>query len=562
MKQRAALFFHTLRHMTPAQAFYFFRRRVLPAVQVRANSDAVCSDNTSLQPLLPYRSFDGDDERSFSFLNQSLSYTEGELDWCPQLHSRLWRYHLHYFDALRDPNRSFANKSELISSWVASNPQGSQPGWEPYTASLRIVNWVAFFLSEHAAHGVVPQQWVESLHVQVLWLEKNDERHILANHYFENIKALLFAGTYFQGADASRWLEKGQKLLAQQLKEQILNDGGHYERSPHYHALLLENQLDLLNLMHANTALFSKSFVRQLTDCLIDGMQFFQQLQKPDGTIPLFNDSVQNASASYAQLAAYGEGLFGYKSVPLTDEGVRQIHLDNTGLYGVATPQDHFLIDCGDIGPAYQPGHTHCDFLSFELMLAGQPLIVDAGVYEYASGAMRQYVRSTRAHNTVSVNGQEQSEVWGEFRVARRASKQWAKAQLNDDSYVFDGQFLGFPTLNKKVQHRRRVNISFDENSISLLAVEDRIKGEGLHLCESFLHFHPDVILTQTASSEVAVYRGEKAVATIVVDAGVSISIEQSWYCPEFGIKQRNQMLTIAVKGALPATVSYSIIRA
>ena len=78
------------------------------------------------------------------------------------------------------------------------------------------------------------------------------------------------------------------------------------------------------------------------------------------------------------------------------------------------------IFDCGPLGPDYQPGHGHCDVLSYELSLHGQRVVVDTGVSTYEPCAERLYERSTAAHNTLRVDGEEQAEVWASFRVGRR----------------------------------------------------------------------------------------------------------------------------------------------
>ena len=75
---------------------------------------------------------------------------------------------------------------------------------------------------------------------------KNLERDLLANHYFSNGKALIFSGLFFKGEESTKWLEIGLEIIDEQINEQILSDGGHFERSPMYHALILEDLLDLL----------------------------------------------------------------------------------------------------------------------------------------------------------------------------------------------------------------------------------------------------------------------------------------------------------------------------
>ena len=80
------------------------------------------------------------------------------------------------------------------------------------------------------------------------------------------------------------------------------------------------------------------------------------------------------------------------------------------------------MVDGGPGGPDHLMAHAHADLFSYELSLFGERFVVDTGVYEYPAGPMRQYVRSTAAHNTASVDGVDQIECWDSFRVARRAA--------------------------------------------------------------------------------------------------------------------------------------------
>ena len=95
--------------------------------------------------------------------------------------------------------------------------------------------------------------------------------------------------------------------------------------------------------------------------------------------------------------------------------------LRDAGYYGARGSGHYVVCDAAPIGPDYQPGHAHGDLLSFELSLAGRRVIVDAGVHGYDGDPLRAWCRSTRAHNTVEIDGEDQCEFWGTFRVARRA---------------------------------------------------------------------------------------------------------------------------------------------
>jgi uncharacterized heparinase superfamily protein len=488
---------------------------------------------------------------AFDFLNISRNFESAAIHWAPVDVPRLWRYNLHYFDCLRD-QRPDSAKQALIDNWVEHNPQGSQPAWEPYTASLRIANWVKYFLHNPDA---VTDTRSASLFTQARWLRKNLERHILANHYFENIKALTFAGAFFVGDEADGWLRFATSKLAVQLQEQTLADGCHYERTPAYHCLMLQNYLELYALMQANPGLFSEPLVKLLRDTANSGLVFLADILLPAGRIPLLNDSAFNSAPLPRAVFTYANSL-GFDIAAAKKP--RLVEKPDAGSYGYIADEDGFLIDCGDIGPSYQPGHTHCDFLSYELVLNGQPIVVDTGVYEYEPGEMRHYVRSTGAHNTVSVGGDEQSEIWGEFRVARRAKKLGASIVETQQTIDFTGAYRGFYALGGKVEHQRRVSIGRGSTGIDSVSIVDVVTGAGDKLLESFIHLHPDVeIDDDSAGNLTLVAAGSKLELTI--GQGLDYRIQDSFYCPEFGLKLANRCIVLYVAADRGIDISYQI---
>ena len=162
---------------------------------------------------------------------------------------KLWRYNLHYFDDLnaQDAAGRAALHAALLAQWVRENPPARGTGWEPYPTSLRIVNWIKWAL----AGNELPAECLHSLAVQARHLARRLELHLLGNHLFANAKALVFAGLFFAGDEAQGWLDTGMAILAREVPEQILADGGQFERSTMYHALACEDMLDLINVMRA-----------------------------------------------------------------------------------------------------------------------------------------------------------------------------------------------------------------------------------------------------------------------------------------------------------------------
>jgi uncharacterized heparinase superfamily protein len=500
------------------------------------------------------------DDVTFRFLNieVDLSRNETTIDWSAQSQSRLWQYNLHYFDYLREPARPNNDKDRLIQSWIECNSQGFGTGWEPFTTSLRIVNWVFYMLQRPPED--IPLAWLDSLYLQTLWLEQNDEKHILANHYFENLKALFFAGCFFQGDDANRWINRILNEIPSQAREQTLSDGGHYERSHLYHCLMLENYLDIYNLSLSYRELCTSGFVEQIRSSAKRGLEWLAATVFPDGMIPLTNDSAFGVSILPEELFSYAERL-SLKTTHGCFEDIELIDRPATGLYGCRLGDNMFIIDCGDIGPSYQPGHTHCDFLSYELMVAARRIVVDTGVCEYEPGPMRNYVRSTKAHNTVSVNGGEQSEIWDQFRVARRAEKIAAEISMNDNTIDFRGAYRGFCINRNRIEHKRTVAILLCPNGKKFreLIITDYLTGVGCHAIENFIHIHPEIDVRSSHHGEINLIHDESAIALIQLSNGQNYQIESGFYCPEFGRQIPNQVIVLRTQGTFPLSLCYKI---
>ena len=174
--RKLLLFANTARYLRPRQFFYFLLRRVLPSGHFRATLPDKLNINprfTLLPTIVP--SGQAGDDHVFRFLNLEKDFSSG-IDWSDKSLPKLWRYNLHYFDYLLDPGRSGESKYNLIDSWIAHNSPGVGDGWEPYTVSLRIVNWIKYFAS--LGKEGVRQAWIDSLALQASWLEKNIEYHI------------------------------------------------------------------------------------------------------------------------------------------------------------------------------------------------------------------------------------------------------------------------------------------------------------------------------------------------------------------------------------------------
>jgi uncharacterized heparinase superfamily protein len=155
---------------------------------------------------------------------------------------KLWQYNLHYFEWLWA--LGYDDARSVVLDWIQEHPPAKPAvGWEPYPTSLRLVNWCAVFWGRfrkqvEADHDFLAKLWSSVLH-QAHWLTKHLETHLLGNHYLENGASLAFVGSCFRGNVSRMWSERGCGILREQIAEQVLPDGMHFELSPMYHCRVI-----------------------------------------------------------------------------------------------------------------------------------------------------------------------------------------------------------------------------------------------------------------------------------------------------------------------------------
>ena len=386
-------------------------------------------------------------------------------DWNRPEADKLWLYHCHYFDDLcaRDAGQRTEWQYRLIARWIAENPPGQGNGWEPYPIALRIVNWVSWALAGNPLEPL----WLDSLAAQSRFLAASLEWHLLANHLVADAKALVFAGTFFAGPEAERWRELGLRVLNQQMAEQVLGDGGHIERSPMYHAIVLQDLLDCCNL-HRAYGLPSPPGADRIPSM----GAWLAVMCHPDGGIALLNDSAFGMGPSLTELSTYAR-LFGFSWQSPADG---MTWLAESGYARLTVGRAVLITDCAPLGPDWQPGHGHADTLTFELSLDERRLVVDPGTSCYGTGPERLRQRGTPAHNTLAVDGKDSSEVWSGFRVARRARIRDSLVTSDDNGCSASGAHDGWCRLHGVGLHRREWHL----NSHGL-QIRDVLEGRGQH---------------------------------------------------------------------------------
>ena len=515
--------FHTVKYLKPVQIygrlwFKFYKPRpdksLAPAIRsIKVNWLNSCKKNPSL--LSPY---------CFRFLNKEHELKSAK-DWNNPRWEKLWLYNLHYFDDLQacDAENKKSLHLDLIGKWIRENPSATGNGWEPYPVSLRIVNWIKWVL---VGNGLSDEA-LHSLAVQARYLFKKTEVHLLGNHLFANAKALIFAGLFFAGNEAEFWLNKGLKILSNQVPEQILKDGGHFELSPMYHSIILEDILDLVNIM--------KTYGRTppvIWSSSVEKMLFWLKVMcHPDKKMGFFNDCAFGVAPDPMDLEQYAVRL-GFSVVDSLLDGINK--LSDSGYVRLQKGDAVLIADVGKIGPDYLPGHAHADTLSFEFSYFGKRVFVNSGISCYGNSKERLLQRGTAFHNTLVVDGKNSSEVWGGFRVAKRAYPLGLEVEdkINQGLWIRCGHD-GYTRLKGKPTHWREWYMK--DNS---LEIKDQVTGE-FSGAEVFYHLYPG------ATVDLQEKRILLDDICIKFKTDAEAFLKDTYYYPEFGKVVPNKCLVL-----------------
>ncbi len=480
---------------------------------------------------------------TFMFLNES-GYIQSSDDWNEGTHSKLWFYNLHYFDDLCANNSHQRNDwhREMIEKWITDNPVGVGIGWDPYPLSRRIVNIIKWSL----AGNNLEKHWNESLLFQTRYLEKNIEIHIMGNHLFSNAKALYFAGLYFSGKEANRWRKKGENIIRRELREQILRDGGNFELSTMYHSIFLVDLLDIYNISRA----FKKKLHLKIKDYIFQMYKWMKVMVHPDKEISFFNDAALCIAPSPDEITKYCKRLLGPKNFDELDSEINSknlIELSESGYTKICIGKISIILDRASIGPDYLPGHAHADTLSFELSHEQQRVIVNSGTSVYQDEKRRYIERSTSSHSTIEIDGKSSSQIWGNFRVAKRAKIINSHTEKNDKLIKVSGCHDGYKRIGGSPIHCREWLIVGNT-----LTITDRISGTGIHSIKNILPLHPAIKVNQKSQNKVALEcKGNNILSIEFGDHG-RLEVQNSLYNPEFGLSIGNKKILYSYLTKLP----------
>lgn len=489
-------------------------------------------------------------DQSFSFLNTPAAKT-GNIPWRDKRYPKLWLYQLNSFSFARDFAVNAVNDDYLgdrdralgwITDWIDKNPPGSDPSWDAGPLSDRLLNWALL----SAVFKLNDTEVRVSYYRQAKWLTSRLEYDLRANHLLKNACALTVAGTFMEDVHL---FDRGLNLLREQLQEQILPDGGHYERSPMYHILALWDCLLVYVLLEEKPDF--------LKHALVNMISFLESILHPDGDIPLFGDAALHQGPPMEALLSLAHHLFP-DAHRVNHTGKSGYALKDSGFFVLGDPdkKHYMIVKTAPPSPAYQPGHSHGDIFSYELSLAGVRFIVDTGLHGYAESPLRAYCRSTYAHNTSQLDDLEQCEIWHTFRIARRPGIVSTQFNVHDDNGTLEASF----EHHTGYRHYRVIHFNRER---ACWEIHDTIEAHpGKHELKSYIHFHPMCEITR--EKNVITASAGKIRANILYDAPESGQVEcdldlSCQYCPELGVAIPAPAVILRTIGESPLHLRYKI---
>ncbi len=457
---------------------------------------------------------------------------------------QLWRMNLHYMEYLEEIDDALFER--LVGEWIRANPPDARgcwrDSWNSYALSLRVVVWMQqIALRGSRLSQSLMSSMAESLYAQLRFLEANLETDIGGNHLVKNIKALLWAGAFFDGAEGARWRKRGAHWLDRALNEQILADGVHFERSPSYHCQVFADLLECAAALPAGDGL------RQRLDETLGRMAIATaDLAHPDGRVAQFNDAGLSMAYAPHECLDVFQRLLGKGASPR-----KVFTFRDAGYFGLRDGDAYFIADCGRVAPDELPAHGHGDILAFEWSVGGERVIVDQGVYEYIAGERRRVSRAAASHNTLCFEGADQADFFGAFRCGRRPDVAIRALESGPDWLTLEGTHDGFAHLPGAPRHVRRFQVHADR-----IEILDRIEGRPDRPARARFLFHPLTRIEKAGD----ILRIARAGKVIRMQSSQPIQVEKAVWWPDMGIEQETKSAFIAIDpGVAEVVTSFSI---
>lgn len=439
-----------------------------------------------------------------------------------------------------------------LRDWVAANPFPLGLNWTSMLElGIRLIAWVWVerLLRGSASHAALFGKqgllWQPIYQHQWLMARLPSSGSSANNHLLGEVAGAYMAALLWPCFDESpRWRAHAREVLEREIALQTFPDGLNREQAMAYHLFSLE--LFLLPALEGER--LGQPFSPGYKHWLARQLLVLPRLCDEAGNLPGFGDEDGGLGVQLrAQSASRLDWLYGlgrsFLGLPLPHGSDVSLLWDraksappplprptgcdafpDAGVYILANAQGlRCVADAGPLGYLSIAGHGHADALSFSLGLHGKPVIVDPGTYVYhADPQRRAYFRGTRAHNTITVDGEDQTAARGPFLWARRQARtrvlHWSDGRLL-------AEHDGYTRLPGKVVHRREWRLAG-----RTLTVTDRVTGQGVHRLEWRLHFAPG------CQVELAHGRCSADGLAFACDPRFRWSLESGWYSAGFNL--------------------------
>ena len=465
-----------------------------------------------------------------------------------------------------------------IEHWVDNNPVYFGPNWVcAMDVAIRACNWLYAWQFFEESSSITPEfknRFLYAIYEHGDFIYHNLENlGLKSNHYLSDIVGLVYIGIFCpQLKKSSKWLKFGMKELEKEIQKQVYNDGANFEGSLPYHRLVTEIFLYPAIFGKANNVTFSSRYWGKLEKML----EFTMHCTQLNGEIPQIGDNDNgrlHILGSYYDwnvndhryLLAIGAVLFNradFKAVAgewgeeahsiLGEEGEKKFksiitdkkqlpskHFKDCGMIIMKNKNVQITVDAGGNGQDGNGGHCHNDALAFQFHANGEDFIVDPGTGLYTpKPATRNQFRSTKAHSTVMIDGEEINRFmpWTLFSMKEDCHPTVLNWQTSAESDQLKAEHNGYSRLNDPVIHNRAFQFNKKENT---LHIQDTFSGSGHHQLEWNFTIHPDIEIQKREG--VINLIGKKGALEIEFKEAGEIEIRDTEFSKSYGSIQGTQ---------------------
>lgn len=422
-----------------------------------------------------------------------------------------------------------------VLTWIGSNPFPCGPHYiSAMECGMRIPVFLHILKHLRNLENEDFQRIAEAIYIHAWWISHRLSLYSsLGNHTVAECTGLVFAGIVFRNTTpGKRWLKTGTALLKQEAGHQILPDGGPAEQSINYHRFVLDLYWYCLDFLEKNTDLDFSDIKPRLTA----GEFFLKSMQTGQADLPSIGDSDDGH--------AVAPGAVPRRFQPENTTAGHQT-FPESGYSIFNTPNgSRMIFDHGPLGMAPLYNHGHADALSIILHKDGLPFLVDPGTYRYnGTTEYRRYFKSTRAHNTVTIDNSDQAVQETGFVWSHPYSSRMIRTADNEQGFLIEAMHDGYSRLEKKVYHHRTI-LNVDD----LFIIRDKFEGIGQHEFELNYHLHPDAPVEYDGQWW-RIKQGQTVVFLRLLKGDVLTSYYGQedpvlgWFSPSYGIKEKSRVL-------------------